>query len=146
VGKILEGIATGFFVGKIRYFPGTLGSLWAIPLIFLAKDRTIFALIFLTLFVLGTISANFVAKKKGEKDPKEVVIDEVIGFFISNFNLEPNPKKILLAFFLFRIFDILKPFPIKYLEKVGGGLGIVLDDVVAGIYAGLVLWLFSKVV
>ncbi|MFZ8825656.1 MAG: phosphatidylglycerophosphatase A [Candidatus Caldipriscus sp.] len=143
MGKILEGIATGLFVGKVKYFPGTLGSLWAIPFILLARDLFSFAIIFLFLFVFGVISADFVAKKRGEKDPREVVIDEIVGFFVSTFNLEPNFKNLALAFILFRLFDILKPFPIREVENFGGGLGIVLDDVVAGAYVCVVLWILK---
>jgi phosphatidylglycerophosphatase A len=67
VGKILEGIATGLFVGKVKYFPGTLGSIWAVPFILLARDLFSFTIIFFLLFVFGVISADFVCEEKGGK-------------------------------------------------------------------------------
>ncbi len=145
MGKILEFLATGFFIGKIGYFGGTIGSLLALPLIFFVRENVQFAVVFLILLTLGVISADFVEKKRGEKDPKEVVIDEVIGFFVSTFNLEPKFKEILLAFVIFRFFDILKPFPIRKVEKLRGGFAIVLDDVIAGIYTALVLFFIKRI-
>ena len=76
-----------------------------------------------------------------KKDPSAVVIDEVAGFMTAMLLLPMTWSSLLLAFFLFRIFDVLKPFPIKHLEKLKGGFGIVLDDLLAGVYAFAAAWL-----
>jgi len=81
----------------------------------------------------------------GQDDPKEVVIDEVAGFLLTIYLLPLSWLSIALGFIMFRFFDILKPFPIRRLERIGGGTGIVIDDLVAGVYASLsinILFLF----
>ena len=74
-----------------------------------------------------------------KKDPGEVVIDEIVGYLITMGLIPFNLIKAIVGFFLFRVFDILKPFPIKRIEQIGGGWGIMLDDVIAGLYAALIL-------
>lgn len=75
----------------------------------------------------------------GQRDPGIIVIDEIVGFMIANFGAPPSVAIVTLAFVLFRFFDIMKPFPMSKLEKLPGGAGIVLDDVMAGLYTFLVL-------
>ena len=81
----------------------------------------------------------------GAKDPQVIVIDEIAGFLIANFLNQSKPSSLILAFILFRFFDIVKPFPAKRSEKLPGGFGIVLDDMVAGVYALLILSLLGRV-
>ncbi len=96
-------------------------------------------------FLLGLIAVGFWAsgtteKTLGQKDPAIVVIDEVIGMAISMWAIEPSLTSAGVLFFLFRLFDIWKPFPVKNMEEMfKGGAGIVMDDVMAGIYANI-LW------
>ena len=93
---------------------------------------------------LGVAAASATANFLGKKDPQIVVIDEVSGQLISYFGIGagmPNWKYLLLGFILFRVFDIWKPFPARQAESLPGGLGIMADDWVAGIYAALGLWI-----
>ncbi len=184
--KLTLFIATFAFVGKIKYAPGTCGSiaglivmylallglvqsgaLLYLSLLFAVKEIIVlgafFAILTLLLFVLGIFcSSYYVRYWASNNDPKEVVIDEVVGqmlttllCFFGSIMLnktalaaklgEPALNFIfiaLLPFILFRIFDILKPWPIDYIDqKVKGGLGIMLDDVVAGLFAFVVFYL-----
>jgi phosphatidylglycerophosphatase A len=98
--------------------------------------------------LLVTLFALFIVQKSikhfKEKDPSIIVIDEVAGMFVTMCMISMTPLNIFLGFLLFRFFDILKPLGIKKVEKIGGPLGIVLDDVVAGLFANLGLQLFLK--
>jgi phosphatidylglycerophosphatase A len=97
----------------------------------------------ITVAVLGVVAATSAAIYIGKKDPQVVVIDEVSGQLISYFGIGaavPNWKYLLLGFILFRVFDIWKPFPARQAEALPGGLGIMADDWIAGIYAALGLW------
>jgi phosphatidylglycerophosphatase A len=140
--KIIIFLATGFFVGKFPFAPGTFGSLLAIPICFiLSKTESYFSIIFISVFILLSIFlAGKTEKIIGEKDPGIVVIDEIAGMILTLLFIPFNFITIITGFILFRIFDILKPFPIGYIDKnLKGGAGIVLDDVVAGIFANIAL-------
>jgi len=99
-----------------------------------------FALIVLVGLTLGAIWLSTVAAEILQaKDPQIIVADEVVGFMIANFLAPPRWAPLLLGFLLFRIFDIVKVYPAARLEKLPGGLGIVLDDVLAGVYAFVIV-------
>ena len=133
-------IATGFFSGYSVYASGTVGSAVALILYALLPDLSVSA------WMAGLIGLLFIAvyaSGAGETewghDPPQVVIDEFVGFFVSTALL---PQSLLLgitAFFLFRFLDIVKPLPARQAEKLPAGWGVVADDVVAGIYANLIL-------
>ena len=90
---------------------------------------------------LGIWAAGATARDLGKKDPGRVVIDEVLGQWLTAAGiLHPTWQSYLLAFALFRIFDIIKPWPIRSLEKLPGGVGIVFDDLLAGVYGGVLMW------
>ena len=142
-------IATGFGLGYIPVAPGTFGSFLGILLILLLsplgwKDghRVAFYLV-----IVGIISAIGIwAASRAEfiferKDPPQVVIDEIVGQLLTFGWIFRNPRFLLLliGFLFFRLFDIVKPFPIRKLEKAPLGFGIILDDLVAGFYASLVV-------
>ena len=96
-----------------------------------------FVILFL-LTCIGVVSAGIAEEVIGEKDPGIVVIDEIIGMAVSMWNLQFNWSSALVLFFLFRLFDIWKPFPVKQIENTfRGGFGIVMDDVMAGIFTNL---------
>ena len=144
-------IATGFFSGYSPVVPGTAGSLvglafYAIP--GMEKNITLSLAILATFFV-GIYTSNQMEKKLGE-DPQVVVIDEVVGMWISLFFLPKGMWTGLLAFFFFRIYDTLKPPPARKLEHLQNGWGIMLDDVAAGIYANvtvrLLLLIFPNII
>jgi phosphatidylglycerophosphatase A len=135
-------LATGFGAGYSPIAPGTLGTLVAIPIYYFLSDIpspfyeiTLVGFFFLSVWISENAEAFF-----GKKDDPRIVIDEVMGFLITMLWLPKAILFVILGFFLFRFFDILKPFPIRYLERrLKGGLGVVLDDVMAGIYANVVL-------
>lgn len=77
----------------------------------------------------------------GEKDSGKIVIDEMAGFLLANFLVPLKPGPLLAAFFLFRLFDIIKPFPARRAERLSGGFGVILDDLVAGVYTFFILHL-----
>ena len=135
-------VATGFFIGTVPFAPGTFGSLLGLPLCFLlSRLNFLQSLICILVFILFAIGIASAAEKIiKQKDPGQIVIDEIAGLMVALAGLPFNLKTVLAGFIIFRVFDILKPFPIRILEKrVGGGSGIVLDDVLAGVYGNLVI-------
>lgn len=149
--KFYTTIATGFFAGFSSVAPGTVGTLVAIPLYFIVN---LFFGSFLTflfgigLMVLGYFASEFYSSISEEKDPKEVVIDEIAAFYmllyfapLGTFSMM---IKLPILFGLFRFFDIVKLYPANIAEKLEGGLGIMLDDIVAAAYAlisyFIILW------
>lgn len=90
------------------------------------------------LFFIGSLTSTLVERKLG-KDPSEVVIDEVVGFLITMCGFCWSPRRLIVGFFVFRFFDIAKPFPARRIERLPGGWGIMTDDVIAGIYSNMTL-------
>lgn len=141
-------VATFFGAGRLRPGPGTWGSLAAL-LIWLGASSWIaphaqtltLALLSALAVLLGIPAATHVARASGKKDPQFVVIDEVAGQWITLLFVPPSWKTLLVGFILFRGFDILKPPPVRQLERLPEGSGIVLDDVGAGIYGLVVMQL-----
>ena len=135
-------LASWFGVGLLPGAPGTFGTLTAVPLVLglnqLGEFYEGLALIF---FIPTAIWCSSVCEKLlNQNDPPEVVIDEVSGFLLTLFLLPLTWLTLCLGFVLFRFFDIAKPFPIRRLERrLTGGTGVVLDDLLAGLYANLTL-------
>lgn len=134
--KVYVALAT-LGVGFLPKASGTFGSLIALLLWIPLSSQTLmvrgFALIFV--IVLGTYVAQRCIRFWGE-DPSQVIIDEVAGMWLTLFYIHGKPIGIwIIAFVLFRSFDILKPSPIRQLEKLHGGIGIMIDDLIAGLYA-----------
>lgn len=117
-----------------RKMPGTLGSFLALLVRWFIK---VDLLPIFFLFLLGLWASEKCSKALREEDPPSVVIDEFVGYFIAMWNL--NEIMLIPSFFLFRLLDIVKPFPIRILEKFPGGWGIMLDDVVAGLFTNLLI-------
>ncbi len=142
-------LATGFGVGYSPIAPGTLGTLIAIPVYYFLStipsplyEITLIAFLFLSVWISENAEIFF-----GKKDDTRIVIDEMIGFLITMLWVPKTTLFIILGFFLFRFFDILKPFPIRGLEKrLKGGFGVVLDDVLAGVYANVILEIVRLIV
>lgn len=135
-------LATGFYVGYIPFAPGTFGSLVGLPFCLLFGLTGTKGALFLTLlFICFAIGIAHQAEKYlQKKDPGLIVIDEMAGILVTFLAIPFNAETAVLGFYIFRIFDIAKPPPIRYLEKhLPGGAGIVLDDVAAGIFANLIL-------
>lgn len=137
-------LALGFGAGLSRFAPGTFGTLVAIPLFWIMQPLPIlyYSLITLVLFVVGVVLCGSAARKLGVHDHPGIVWDEIVGYLITMLFAPAGITWIMVGFVLFRLFDIWKPWPIAWLDaKVSGGLGIMVDDVLAGIYAALVLQL-----
>ncbi len=135
--KLVMAIATGFYSGYTPKAPGTMGTLVAFPIHFLIilLPATGYYLALTAILVLAIITAGMAEKIIDRQDPGMVVIDEIIGMLIGLINAPLTLPALVVAFILFRIFDICKPFPVGWLDKhLHGGTGIVLDDVMAGIY------------
>lgn len=141
--------ATFFGIGLLRPGPGTWGSavtvvLWWLLTRFIPRNSQLPVAIFLLLIVIGIgiPAATRVARASGLTDPQFVVIDEVAGQLISLMAAPVSWKSLLLGFILFRAFDIVKPPPIRRIEHLPEGVGIVLDDVAAGLYALIIMQVF----
>jgi phosphatidylglycerophosphatase A len=135
-------LATGFNIGNIPFAPGTFGSILGLGLCFvLARLKISLAVICIVLFIAMAVRIAAEAEKLlKQKDPGCIVIDEIAGMAVTFVGLPFNLTTALIGFMIFRILDISKPFPIRTLDKrVSGGVGIVIDDVVAGIFANLLL-------
>ena len=136
-------LAFGFGSGLVRKMPGTIGTLAAVPvyLIFMQSNIWVYSALTVLVSVSGIWICGAAAKLLGEHDFGGIVWDEIAGFLITMWLVPYSWYTLLLGFVLFRFFDILKPWPIKWIDqKVEGGLGIMLDDVLAGIFAGLILF------
>jgi phosphatidylglycerophosphatase A len=139
-------IATWFGLGYVPKGPGTAGSLGALAVAWLLHEYAgvgplPLAALGIALAIPGIWAAGAVAKEIGRKDPQIVVVDEVVGQWITLAGASQlNWKSWLAAFALFRLFDIWKPPPVRQLERLPGGVGIVADDAMAGLYAALVLF------
>lgn len=138
-------LAFGFGSGLAKEAPGTFGTVAAIPVYWLliqANSFLLYSVITLLAAVAGVWLCGIAAEKLGEHDFGGIVWDEIVGLLITMWLAPFSWQALLLGFTLFRLFDIVKPWPIKWFDQnIQGGLGIMLDDVVAGVFAGGVLLL-----
>lgn len=140
-------LALGFGSGLIKPAPGTWGTLAAIPLYllmmtFITASSWVYLFVVLISFIGGVYLCGKTALDAGVHDHGSIVWDEIVGFFITMLFLPVTWQNVVLGFLLFRVFDIVKPWPIKLLDKhVKGGFGIMVDDVLAGIFAWALLML-----
>jgi phosphatidylglycerophosphatase A len=139
-------LALGFGSGLAPVAPGTFGTLAAIPIYVLCAQTSLS--VYLAILVAGFL-AGIAICSRGEKlmgvaDSSAIVWDEIIGYLITMTGLPLQWTSVLAGFVLFRFFDILKPWPISWFDRhIKGGLGIMLDDVLAGLFAAVILqWLF----
>ncbi|MGM0608476.1 MAG: phosphatidylglycerophosphatase A family protein [Candidatus Muiribacteriota bacterium] len=140
---------TLFGIGYFPLMPGTFASAVATVVLYFYTLNFEFTdlnynLLIIVFFFIGIVSGDFIEKDKKKTDPSFVVIDELIGILVTFWGipLSNNPYIIyylVAGFLLFRFFDILKPYPISFLESVRGGLGIMADDFMAGIFANFIL-------
>jgi len=138
MNRIIIALATGFYSGMLPKAPGTWGSLAAFLPWLLIKDLPLpvyAGIVFLT-FILGFFTAGSAEKILDRPDAGPIVIDEIVGMFITLAIAPDHPAAWLLGFIFFRFFDIKKPYPVSWFDKhIHGGIGIMMDDVIAGIYA-----------
>lgn len=146
--KLIKLLATGFGFGYAPRASGTLGSLWGVLFFYLLKDQSRFYLFFLAVAVtavgIGISGKAEVLFKK--KDSGFIVIDEVAGQLITYLFISYSLTNLILGFIFFRLFDVIKLFPANRAQaKLPGGWGVMMDDVVAGVQAGLVLLILNLV-
>lgn len=135
-------LATGCFIGNIPLAPGTFGTVLGLPFCLLLSGIAMpISILLAGLFIFFAIwIAHDAVRILQKNDPGCIVIDEITGLIITLLGFQFNLISAVAGFLLFRFFDILKPFPIRFLERnLSGGFGIVMDDVAAGIYGNLVL-------
>lgn len=144
-------ISTTFGIGYCPIAPGTAGSLFAILIYWFLPEINV--LIFLSfiifLFIIGVFTATITEKESIKRlgsdkghDPSIIVIDEVIGELIAVFTIPKTISFFIAAFILFRLFDIVKPFPINASQMIPDGWGIMIDDVIAGMYTNILIQIF----
>jgi len=144
-GSLIQQIAvifsTGLYTGYSPIAPGTVGTIVAV-LLYLALSRlspVLYGITVLAFLLMACWTAGMAEHILRTRDSQRIVIDEVAGFLVTMTFLPPTTGHMLLGFALFRLFDMVKPFPIRRLEGLKGGYGVVADDVMAGIYANMVV-------
>jgi len=141
IDNISKFISSFFGLGFIPFAPGTFGSLAGVAIYyFLWRKELIFYAVLFFLIMIGFAAAGRAERACGKKDPGFIVIDEVVGSMIAFILVSVNLINIIIVFALFRIMDVTKPFPIKRIEDMPSGFGIMLDDVVAGFYANIIFY------
>lgn len=141
-------VSSLFGLGYLSWFPGTLASFLTLPIVwFLTKYISFYFLIFLLIFLtfLSFLIIHFALKKIDEKDPQFIVLDEFIGQFIVLLFCDQTFIAYTLAFITFRILDIFKPFPINFFDKLNNSFGVLMDDVVAGLLSGLLVYFYYAI-
>ena len=143
--KIIDFILTGFYSGKIKFMPGTFGTLLAVPIFIYLFNNTLLIniLMLLILFLSSLLLLNYSYKNNlfNNIDDKSIVIDEIIGYLSFMIFFDINITNIIIGFLLFRFFDILKPFPISYVDKkIKNSFGVIFDDLLAGLFSGMLLF------
>jgi phosphatidylglycerophosphatase A len=140
-------VATALGAGFVPVAPGTAGTAVAIPLAWAAArlGQVGFVLVFIAVTAFGIWAADVYEVATGAHDNQRIVIDEVAGYLLTLIAVERGPFNLIVGFGLFRLFDTWKPWPVRLLdEKVPGGLGVVLDDLGAGVYGAVILFLIEK--
>ena len=138
-----------FGIGFIPIASGTFGSLAGLIIGYILNliNYNLFFIMIPILFILGVIASNKYQKLTGEKDSSVIVVDEVVGQLIAMMFVMDNLILVFISFIIFRIFDIFKPWPASYADtKMSGGLGVMLDDVFAGIYAAILICLIGYLI
>lgn len=138
-------VGSGFFTGYAPYATGTAGSAIGLAFFFIPNFHEPFILIPATaiLFYLGGLAADKMEKVYGQ-DPSVVTVDEVVGMWLSLWFIQPTPVNLLLAFVIFRVLDILKPYPAQTFDRKQGGWNIMIDDVIAGIYTNVIIQIAAR--
>jgi phosphatidylglycerophosphatase A len=138
-------VGTFFGCGYSPVGPGTAGSLAALAIAIAIHNRVALIVLSLVLLLPGIWAAGKIAEYESRKDPQIVVIDEVLGQWIALAGASVlNWKSFLAALLFFRLFDIWKPPPVRQLEALSGGIGIVADDVMAGLYGALAIFVLDR--
>ena len=148
LNKFIVNLCTLFNLGFIKFMPGTFGSLISLPIGYIILKLFGFWIFILIITLLLAISYYAIKKyliAKKSKDPKEIIIDEFIGQFIALIFIPDTILGLLASFLLFRFFDITKLYPVNKAEKIPGAIGVLADDVVAGLMAACIIIIFNIV-
>ncbi|MCU0222665.1 MAG: phosphatidylglycerophosphatase A [Acidobacteria bacterium] len=144
-------LATWFGSGYSPFASGTAGTLASVPLVLLLwwiGSTPLHAAAIAAIAALGLWAARGAESRWGRKDPGQVVIDETAGYLVATFLVPHTLSALVLSFFLFRAFDVVKPFPAGRSQSLPGAWGIMADDLIAGLYANLALqaalWLWAR--
>ncbi len=143
--RLVYAFVTGLGAGYLPVAPGTWGSLVALLLVFLlhwlwpAHETIVLGGFVVLLTFPAVVLSTRVSLSEDDPDPSKIVIDEILGQVLCLLWVPVSMVSLVAGFFLFRFFDIVKPFPVRSSEKLPGGVGIVCDDLIAGLYAGLSL-------
>jgi phosphatidylglycerophosphatase A len=143
----LHFLAFGFGTGTVPWAPGTFGTLAALPVYILIMDLSpwLYALVTLMIILAAIIICHITAKDLGVHDYPGIVLDEIAGYLVTMLWVPAGWIWIVFGFVLFRLFDIWKPWPIRWVDRwVKGGFGIVLDDLLAGVYAWVIMQLLAN--
>ena len=152
MNKFSQIFSTLFFIGYIKWIPGTIGSLISLIIITILNDfinKNLFIVLFVVLSILSIIFIEKYSKYIKKNDAKEIIIDEFLGIYLiiivtNDFNLFNDYIKFLLIFIFFRFFDIMKPFPANWIDKnIKNAYGVILDDLIAGIYTIIILFFIN---
>jgi len=155
MNKISQIYSTIFFIGYIRWFPGTIGSFVSIIVIFQLQkvlDQIEFIALFIFLSLISLILIGIYSKNISQHDSKEIIIDEFLGIYLimifwDYYNSTNFFFNLFMIFILFRLFDIFKPFPIKWIDiNLKNSFGVIFDDIIAGIYSIIILFLFNAII
>lgn len=144
--KLLSKVISTFF--GLGYFPVAPGTITSLVVILAYKfylyqlSWPLYLLIIFFLFLVGVYTSTKFSAESNKKDPRKIVIDEACGQLLVLFRMSEAWFPVLASFILFRVFDIVKPYPIKKVEALPAGWGIMMDDVVAAIYAGVIINLY----
>lgn len=143
--SLIKLITTFFYVGYLPFIPGTFGSLAGIFLFYILKNNALtYILVTFVLMVMGFLSAGRAEKIFNTRDSRHIVLDEVVGMLLGLLFLPYDMKLVVSGFFLFRLLDTLKPYPAGSIQRLHGSLGIMGDDIVAGIYTNFILQIVSR--
>jgi phosphatidylglycerophosphatase A len=143
--RAIKLITSVFYLGHIPVMPGTLGSLGALAVYyFINNNAALYVIVTIVIFLTGMLLCGASEKIYGKKDPKEVVIDEASGMMLSLIFVPYSIWTVITGFVLFRIFDILKPPPLRKIESLAGASGVMLDDVAAAIYTNIILQILTR--
>ncbi len=144
---LIKAFVSVFGIGYIRIAPGTFGSLFAILVWYLSINYLniyFFYMIIIIVFICSFKAINIYLRNENKDDPSEVVVDEFIGQSLPLiFLFQLNVYEVLLAFSSFRLFDIFKIYPVNKVENIKGAIGVIMDDVVAGIYSLIIIMIYK---
>ncbi len=145
--RLIKLTSSVFYLGYLPFFPGTWGSLAGVLIYLLAnQNKVLYSIITAAVIGLGFLVCTKAEEIYRKKDPPYVVIDELAGMLIALFLIPPKLFLIIIAFFLFRFFDIVKLGPIRKIEQLKGSKGIMLDDIFAGLVTNAIMQVIVRII